>query len=63
VDESEDEAEVEDSGLVPDSDSDTDLHADTCADAFSDTETLHKPNSANTWDPSLPEPDPKKKPS
>jgi hypothetical protein len=58
VDESEDEAEaeaeVEDSG-----DSDTYSRADTVPDPRPD----HKPRSADTWDPSLPEPDPNKKPS
>jgi len=63
VDESEDEAEVEDSGPVPDSDSNTNSPTDTCTDTVSDAKPDHKPRSANTWDPYLPEPDPTKKPS
>jgi hypothetical protein len=57
------EDEVEESELVPTSDSDTNSHADMCADTVSDAKPDHKPRSADTWDPSLPEPDPKKKPS
>jgi hypothetical protein len=59
-DSEEDLNEAEGSGLVTDSDFDTNAHADTCADTVSDAKPDHKPN---TWDPSLPEPDPKKKPS
>ena len=54
------EDEAEGSGLVTDSDFDTNAHADTCTDTVSDAKPDHKPN---TWDPSLLEPDPKKKPS
>ena len=60
VHESDDEAEADDSALVPDSDSDVHTHADTCADTVSGAKPDHKPR---TWDCSLPEPDPTKKPS
>ncbi len=49
--------EDEDSDLDSDSDSDPDTDTD------SDTDTETDPDSTNTWDASLPEPDPKKKPS
>ena len=58
-----------DTDIDTDTDEDTDLDSDEDSDVDSDSETptekemetrLH---SINTWDPSIPEPDPKKKPS
>jgi len=59
----------EDADTDTNTDEDTDLDSDEDSDVDSDSETptenemetrLH---SINTWDPSIPEPDPKKKPS
>ncbi len=50
-----------------DSEADEDADADEDSDTETETETETAPDtpldSTNTWDPSIPEPDPKKKPS
>lgn len=53
--------EEEDSDLDPDSESDP--YTDTDSDTDTDMETDLDPASANSWEPSIPEPDPNKKPS
>jgi len=53
--------EDEDSDLDSGSDSDPDTDTDSETDTY--TETDRDPGSTNAWDPSIPEPDPKKKPS
>src|SRR5712692_10301154 len=53
--------EVADSDEDFDLDSDSDPDSDSDMDSDSDSQT--DPDSTNTWDPSLPEPDPRKKPS
>ncbi len=64
-DEDADSDEDEDSDLDPDSDSDSgsDPKTDTDSDSDSGSDAGANPDSANTWDASIPEPDPKKKPS
>jgi hypothetical protein len=68
---------VADDDADTDSDEDSDLDSDEDADTDSETEVVTETatktatatetgthlNSTNTWDPSIPEPDPKKKPS
>jgi hypothetical protein len=53
--------EEEDSDLDPDEDLDSETKIET--DTEAKTEAEAHPDSTNTWDPSIPEPDPKKKPS
>jgi len=51
----------EDTDLDPDSDSDSDTDPEADTDAHSGTDL--DPGPTNTWDSSIPEPDPRKKPS
>ncbi len=51
----------EDTDLDPDSDSDSDTDPEADTDAHSGTDS--DPGPTNTWDSSIPEPDPRKKPS
>jgi hypothetical protein len=55
------EIETEGSDLELDSDADSDSGLDSGADSGSGL--VPDPGSTNSWDPSIPEPDPKKKPS
>jgi len=61
ADEAADTDTDEDSDLDPDEDSDVDSGTDSETPTEKETET--RLDSINTWDPSIPEPDPKKKPS
>ena len=60
-----DEEEEDDSDLDPEPDDDADIDSETEIEAETETaaETDTQLDSANTWDPSIPAPDPKKKPS
>jgi hypothetical protein len=60
-DEDADSDEDEDSDLDSDDDEDSETESDT--DTVTLTDADMDPNSTNTWDASIPEPDPKKKPS
>jgi hypothetical protein len=53
------EEDDEDSDLDPADDHDSETESNTITLTHTDVD----PNSTNTWDPSIPEPDPKKKPS
>src|SRR6267378_3144244 len=63
ADSDEDTEEHQDSDLDSDSEADSDTDTDIDADSDSDEDPGSDPDSANTWDASIPEPDPKKKPS
>jgi hypothetical protein len=67
ADEDADTDSDEDSDLDPDEDADTDSETEvvteTATKTVTATETGTHLGSTNTWDPSIPEPDPKKKPS
>ena len=52
-----------DASSVTDSEPDPDSDPDSDSDVDSDSDSQTDPDSTNTWDPSLPEPDPRKKPS
>jgi len=60
-DEDADSDDDEDTDLDPDSDSDSDADPEADTDAHSGTDS--DPGPTNTWDSSIPEPDPRKKPS
>ncbi len=58
-----DEEEEDDSDSEPADDAATDSETQIEAETETAAETDTQLDSANTWDPSIPEPDPKKKPS
>ena len=58
-----DEDSDEDSDLDPDEDAVTDSETEIGTETDTATATVTRLDSTNTWDPSIPEPDPKKKPS
>jgi hypothetical protein len=53
----------EDTDLDSDEDSDVDSDSDSDSETPTEKEMETRLHSINTWDPSIPEPDPKKKPS
>jgi hypothetical protein len=57
------ETVAEDANIAPSSDSDTHSHADLDTDADTDEEPGSDPGYKSYWDTSIPEPDPRKKPS
>jgi hypothetical protein len=58
-----DSDDEQDSELDPDDDADTDSETEIETETETATETGTQLDSTNTWDASIPEPDPKKKPS
>jgi hypothetical protein len=63
ADSDDDEEEEDDSDSEPADDADTDSETEIEAETETAAETDTQLDSASTWDPSIPEPDPKKKPS
>jgi hypothetical protein len=63
ADEDVDSDEEEGSGLDPDEDAETDSETEIETETETATETDKHLDSTNTWDPSIPKPDPRKKPS
>ena len=63
ADSDDDEEEEDDSDSEPADDADTDSETQIEAETETAAETDTQLDSANTWDPSIPAPDPKKKPS
>jgi hypothetical protein len=65
ADSDDEDKEEDDSDLDPELDNDANTDSETEIEAETETaaETDTQLDSANTWDPSIPEPDPKKKPS
>ena len=65
ADSDDDEEEEDDSGLDPEPDDDADKDSETEIETETETatETDTQFDSTTAWDPSIPEPDPKKKPS
>ncbi len=61
ADEDVDSDEEEGSGLDPDEDADTDSETEIETETETATETDKHLDSTNTWNPSIPEPDPRKK--